>query len=84
MSPVRCLRQWSPANMTPLQYLHLNGERVEKGQGCRFKVKLSALSNFQQLLDEVTVKLGLHTYARKLFLPDGGCATSSILLAFCC
>ena len=52
-------------------YLHRNGETVHPGEGAMLKTNPSQCPDFHKFLDDVTAKLGLTTYAKKLFRPDG-------------
>ena len=52
-------------------YLHRNGETVHPGEGAMLKTNPSQCPTFHKFLDDVTAKLGLTTYAKKLFRPDG-------------
>ena len=52
-------------------YLHRNGEIVVPGEGAMLKTNPAQVPDFAKFLDDVTVKLGLMSYCKKLFRPDG-------------
>ncbi len=57
-------------------YLHHNGEIVVPGEGVKLKCNPSMTPSFTKFLDEVTAKLELTSYAKKLFRPDGTAVTT--------
>jgi hypothetical protein len=57
-------------------YLHRNGEIVVPGEGAMLKTNPAQVPDFAKFLDDVTVKLGLMSYCKKLFRPDGTEVTS--------
>lgn len=65
-------RAGSAARSGPMVcYLHRNGEMVVPGDGCLLKTNPAAVPSFAKFLDDVTARLDLTSYAKKLFRPDG-------------
>ena len=70
-------RAGSAARSGPMVcYLHRNGEMVVPGDGCLLKTNPAAIPSFAKFLDDVTAKLDLTSYAKKLFRPDGSEVTT--------